>query len=207
MTPMTLPGAREPGRRSAAAVTLFALLVLLALLALPTATGTAAGATRVDLPGATPAPQPSIGPLSPPIVLPLVFTVESLDGSQSTDVVADRTTVRLATDVLFAFGKADLSPRASAQLRDVAARLSTVHGDVSVTGYTDGVGSPSVNLPLSKARAQAVAGALQPLVHLRFTVAGKGSADPVAPEMVDGKDNPAGRARNRRVEISFRSGG
>lgn len=37
----------------------------------------------------------------------------------------------------------------------------------------------------------------------RIVARGHGAADPVAPNTVNGKDNPAGRARNRRVTIAF----
>ncbi len=35
---------------------------------------------------------------------------------------------------------------------------------------------------------------------------GRSSSEPVAPETVSGADDPTGRARNRRVEISFAEG-
>jgi len=138
------------------------------------------------------------------MILPLVVEIDSLDGSESTSSQGGSTTVRLATDVLFAFGSADLSPRASNQLNDVAAKLRDVHGKVAVTGYTDTVGSDAVNIPLSLRRAQAVAAALAPGVSgVDLVATGRGSADPVAPNTVNGADNPSGRARNRRVEIVF----
>lgn len=37
---------------------------------------------------------------------------------------------------------------------------------------------------------------------LQLTVTGHGSRHPVAENQVDGEDNPAGRALNRRVEIN-----
>ena len=49
--------------------------------------------------------------------------------------------------------------------------------------------------------------ALQALVgssSVQFASAGHGKADPVAPNNnPDGSDNPAGRAKNRRVTIAF----
>jgi flagellar motor protein MotB len=39
-------------------------------------------------------------------------------------------------------------------------------------------------------------GGLPPL-----SVEGKGEREPVAPNSVDGRDNPEGRQRNRRVEV------
>lgn len=39
------------------------------------------------------------------------------------------------------------------------------------------------------------------------TATGHGEASPVAPNTLSGRDNPLGRAKNRRVEISYRSHG
>lgn len=163
----------------------------------------AASVARADT--VVPQPVPKLGPLAPALILPLIFEVDALDGSESTSQQGSSTTVRLSTDVLFAFGSADLSGRASAQIDDAAAKLRGVTGRVSVTGYTDSVGSDAVNIPLSLRRAQAVVAALAPKVHgvVTLLAAGRGSADPVAPNTVDGTDNPAGRAKNRRVEIVF----
>lgn len=118
-----------------------------------------------------------------------------------------KVTVELAADVLFRFGKANLTDEATKQLRRAAKRLrNEAAGKVSITGYTDAIGSKRDNLKLSKKRAEVVADALRPLVRghgLRFIVSGKGEADPVAPNRVNGKDNPEGRRLNRRVEISY----
>jgi len=39
---------------------------------------------------------------------------------------------------------------------------------------------------------------------LQIAASGVGETQPVAPDMLGGKDNPAGRALNRRVVITFR---
>ena len=59
---------------------------------------------------------------------------------------------------------------------------------------------------LSRRRAQAVAVALRrAAAPPRLVVRGHGEADPVASNTnKDGSDNPEGRARNRRVTITFR---
>jgi outer membrane protein OmpA-like peptidoglycan-associated protein len=115
-------------------------------------------------------------------------------------------TVTLSSDVLFRFGKANLSAKAKALLASVAGQIKgRAQRTVAVTGYTDSIGSDAVNLPLSRNRASAVVAALKPLtpgVHYRAT--GLGSADPVAPNTLPGgADNPAGRRLNRRVTITF----
>lgn len=70
--------------------------------------------------------------------------------------------------------------------------------DVSVDGYTDGVGGDAYNLELSERRARAVADYLVEggVSRQRLTVKGFGKADPVA-----ANDTADGRAQNRRVEL------
>ena len=115
-------------------------------------------------------------------------------------------TITLRTDVLFKFAKSNLTPQAEAILSPLAAKIkSRAAGPVQVTGYTDSIGTDQVNLPLSQARAAAVVAALTPaLPGVTFHTTGLGASDPVAPNTKpDGSDNPAGRALNRRVTISF----
>lgn len=149
-------------------------------------------------------------------VLPLILSVGGRTGSARQ--AGAHTRVTLSSDVLFAFGKARLSPRAHAIIAAVAGRLKgTVAGEVAVDGYTDSIGTDAVNLPLSRRRAAAVAGALRAITGggirgggirggaITYRVAGHGSADPVAPNTTStGADNPAGRRLNRRVTISYR---
>lgn len=121
----------------------------------------------------------------------------------------DRTNVTLAADVLFAFGKATLTSKAKTILGRVATQMdSDATGTIDVTGYTDAKGSPKVNNPLSENRAKAVADYLKKNVKrgLSYSVKGKGEADPIAPNTNDdGSDNPKGRAKNRRVTVSYKT--
>ncbi len=182
------------------------LLLAAAVLAVACQSGLTAGSAEAAAPKVVPPqPIPSIGPLDKPIIRPLVFLVESLDGTEQNRQQGADTTIVLETDVLFAFGSADLSAQARTRIDNVAGRLRATTGDVAVVGFTDSVGEDTVNLPLSHRRADAVAQALQERVSgLTVHTDGRGSADPVAPNSVNGQDNPAGRARNRRVEITFR---
>ncbi|WP_082127017.1 OmpA family protein [Allosalinactinospora lopnorensis] len=73
-------------------------------------------------------------------------------------------------------------------------------------GYTDSKGADSHNQPLSEERARAVEEELSGLVgtaDITFAVEGHGSANPVAPNEIDGEDNPEGREKNRRGEVRF----
>lgn len=132
--------------------------------------------------------------------------VGSRSGSDSE--AGGRSTISLNADVLFAFDKSTLTPVAHGILQNVAARIkSGATGTVTVIGYTDSIGTDAVNIPLSQARAHSVVAALKPLVGaapVSFQASGMGSADPVAPNTLsNGADNPAGRALNRRVTISY----
>lgn len=126
------------------------------------------------------------------------------DGALTTEETAEAPRFTLAADVYFAFGSAQLEPRAVADLGQVAedVRASGTTALV-VVGHTDGVGEDADNQLLSEARAQAVAAALGgPLPGVTIRAEGRGEAEPIAPETVDGQDNPAGRALNRRVVIT-----
>lgn len=133
---------------------------------------------------------------------PLVLNVGSPTGS--TAETPHRTTITLRSDVLFAFAKSKLTAKARGTLARLAPQIKArANGPVRVTGYTDSIGTDAVNIPLSKARAAAVVGDLKPLTAgVRYVSAGRGSADPIAPNTTPtGADNPAGRALNRRVTI------
>ena len=136
----------------------------------------------------------------------LISTVGNTSGSDSES--SNQATIALRADVLFQFDKATLTSRAHSVISQVADRIKArAVGVVRVDGYTDSIGTDQVNIPLSQARAASVVRALKPLTAgapITFQTAGHGSSDPVAPNTLpDGKDNPAGRALNRRVTISF----
>ncbi|HYQ73561.1 OmpA family protein [Cellulomonas sp.] len=112
-------------------------------------------------------------------------------------------TLTLDAGVLFDFGSAELRPDAEDALDALAAALATVAAPAgSVEGHTDSVSSAEFNQRLSEYRARAVADHLaRSGVGTAFDVVGHGEDLPVAPNEVDGQDNPAGRQLNRRVEI------
>jgi OOP family OmpA-OmpF porin len=117
-------------------------------------------------------------------------------------------TITLSADVLFHFNKSNLTPKAQSVLSQVAARIkSGATGTVTVDGYTDSIGSTAYNLGLSQRRAQSVVHFLRSATagaSVSYSSQGLGEADPVAPNTLpNGADNPAGRALNRRVTISY----
>ena len=119
----------------------------------------------------------------------------------------DEVQITISTDVLFAFDKATLSSEAQRRIEEAAEQITEkAQGTVRIEGHTDAKGSDAYNLRLSELRADAVRAALAELVgaDVTFITRGFGETRPVAPNTKkDGSDNPQGRARNRRVEISF----
>lgn len=109
-------------------------------------------------------------------------------------------------DVLFEFGRSDLTGDAQGRVQGIADVLNNqAQGRrVSIEGHTDAIGSEEANQLLSERRADSVAGALTTsgVDQARVTTAGYGERYPVAPNTnPDGSDNSTGRAKNRRVEV------
>jgi outer membrane protein OmpA-like peptidoglycan-associated protein len=167
----------------------------------------AAGVVRVvDLPAR--AGQPVSAPvlaIDAP-VLDVVTATSDLAGTVKDEESATQVKLTLDAMVLFAKDSAKLTPRAREVLARVAQRVNGLDGGaVRIVGYTDDLGTAAHGLVLSRQRAQAVASALRPAFAAggyRFTVEGKGEADPVVPNR-----DEAGRRQNRRVEITVTRAG
>jgi outer membrane protein OmpA-like peptidoglycan-associated protein len=136
-------------------------------------------------------------------------TVSDLKGDVSglnIRVTDTATIVDLPADALFEFDKADLTPGAEAELRKAAELIRKAPpGPIEVIGHTDAKGDDAYNRSLSEKRARTVADWFAQQVGVRqraFRVSGKGETSPIAAnQTADGKDDAAGRARNRRVEV------
>lgn len=118
-------------------------------------------------------------------------------------------TVRISADVLFDFGKATLTATARRRIAELAPRLRGARSAVQVAGHSDSIGDPAYNLSLSEQRAEAVKSELANALtgtSPRIEAKGYGETKPVAPNEQGGKDDPAGRAKNRRVEITYEKG-
>ena len=103
------------------------------------------------------------------------------------------------SDVLFDTGKFSLKPGAREKLAKVAGILLAYPGlNIAVGGYTDNVGSDSMNQTLSENRAGSVRDYLvnQGVLTGAVSATGFGNTLPVATN-----DNSAGRQQNRRVEL------
>lgn len=115
--------------------------------------------------------------------------------------------ITLNDAVLFDFDKSDIRADAASVLDTLAAALQKVPAkSMEIRGHTDAKGSDDYNMRLSDQRAQAVIAALrQRGAAQSATAKGYGETQPVAPNMLNGQDNPAGRQLNRRVEIFVRT--
>jgi len=133
-----------------------------------------------------PAPPPAA---APPVVAPAAPVAEK---------------VTFAADAFFDFDKATLKPEGKAKLDDLVSKLGAINLEVIIAvGHTDSIGSVPYNQKLSVRRAESVKAYLvsKGIEANRIYTEGKGKSQPIAPNTVNGKDNPAGRAKNRRVEI------
>ncbi|HXZ38912.1 MAG TPA: OmpA family protein [Thermodesulfobacteriota bacterium] len=104
-------------------------------------------------------------------------------------------------DVLFATGKADLSPEAMRSVDKLVEFLKKyTNRNVLIEGHTDSVGSDEFNLTLSQKRADSLKEALtgKGIEERRITTVGYGKKYPVA-----SNDTAAGKQQNRRVEVSI----
>lgn len=111
--------------------------------------------------------------------------------------------ITLQDRILFDFDKDELRPDA-AETVDALAEVFVDVGParLEIRGHTDAKGSDDYNLDLSERRAATVEIALKDRsVASQIEAQGFGESQPVALNEVDGKDNPAGRQLNRRVEI------
>ena len=123
-------------------------------------------------------------------------------------VQAKEIKIALAADVLFDFDKADLRPQARPALEKVADVLKAYpKAAVTIDGHTDGKGNDQYNQKLSDRRAESVRRWLtQAGVGARMTARGWGKSRPVVPNTKpDGSDDPDGRQKNRRVEITVKT--
>ncbi|TFH19046.1 MAG: OmpA family protein, partial [Myxococcales bacterium] len=134
---------------------------------------------------------------------------ELIDDLRSRDIEARasaRGVVVTLPDVLFEFGSDQMKGEALRRISDMAEVINfRARGRrIAVEGHTDSIGAALYNQGLSERRARAVADALVEANISRSLVStrGYGSMFPLEPNTNDdGSDNPAGRARNRRVEI------
>lgn len=102
-------------------------------------------------------------------------------------------------DVLFEFGRADLTRGAEGTVGEIARAVRDFpQRRIFVEGHTDSVGSASFNDRLSRDRARSVADSLveRGVAPRRISTRGFGETQPIA-----SNSSSNGRAKNRRVEV------
>jgi OOP family OmpA-OmpF porin len=149
--------------------------------------------TPAAVASATPSPrsimQPDViaEPIVPPPPMPFDATIGFPEGGSKLDEAATQ-----ALDAVLA------NP------------VTATGGAIVLRGSSDSRGSDADNKAASKTRAEAVAHYLEKhgVAKDRLTVIALGEDRPVAPNAnLDGSDNPQGRAKNRRVDLTVSPGG
>lgn len=111
----------------------------------------------------------------------------------------------VGADALFEFDKATLTPDAEETLNALLPLLAkSGKHPASLEGHTDAKGADAYNQALSEKRARTVKDWLVAKGALPATtpIQGWGRRRPIAPNArPDGSDDPAGRQKNRRVEV------
>ena len=76
---------------------------------------------------------------------------------------------------------------------------------IQISGYTDGRGSEEYNKKLSDRRAKACADYLigKGIDAARISFESFGACCPIEMELLNGRDNPDGRSKNRRALINI----
>lgn len=164
-----------------------------------------ASVQAIRLPNVTPpqpAPPPPVAP-APPKRLAGFLESEIRDGLVAVRDEGGRSVVSILGDGFFPPGSASVPAARRPLLDRIAKALEANPGQVLVSGHTDSVPIRSARFPsnweLSRERAQAVERILAESIGAdRLRAEGRADSEPVAPN-----DTAAGRARNRRVEVTL----
>jgi len=111
-------------------------------------------------------------------------------------------------NVYYDFNKADLKPESFPALDEIVRMLNFYPSMViELSAHTDSKGTDAYNLKLSEARAKSVVDYLvsKGIAQARLQAKGYGESKPIAENVINGKDNPAGREKNRRTEFKVLS--
>jgi outer membrane protein OmpA-like peptidoglycan-associated protein len=110
-------------------------------------------------------------------------------------------------NVLYEFGKSTLTENSKAVLDNLYQILvENPSFIIELSSHTDGIGSDEGNMKLSQARAESCVAYLisKGITKDRLVARGYGKTKPKVPNTTeDGKDDPAGRAINRRTEFQI----
>jgi chemotaxis protein MotB len=130
------------------------------------------------------------------------------DGAIEVDSLGQQVIIRIRENGSFPSGSAFLQPQFKPIMKAIAELLTTVPGEIMVSGHTDNQGISSElfssNWDLSSKRAVAIAHELvkvEDLEQSRLLVVGHAETRPLVPNT-----NTVNRRKNRRVEISINQG-
>lgn len=145
-------------------------------------------------------------PPPPPAAQPRLATLlapQIQAGQVEVQDLSDRSIVLIKGDGFFEPGGAVVAPAFRPLLPSIGKALATLPGNVMVTGHTDNQPIRTLRFPsnwhLSKERAEVVRSELGRVVQPeRLRAEGRADAQPIADNA-----SPAGRARNRRVEVTL----
>jgi len=132
--------------------------------------------------------------------------IDSVVPEKKPDIFAGKKTL-VTHNIHFAFRKKDLTTDSYVYLDEVVAYLKENEaGKLEIDAHTDGIGTTAFNLHLSQQRAEACVEYLVKagIARERLVAKGYGECCPLEKEhTAAGKDNPAAREKNRRVEMKL----
>lgn len=119
-------------------------------------------------------------------------------------IIFDPGRVIVLENVEYDFDKSTLRSSSFKTLNDLVEVMKIKDKlEIEIGGHTDSKGTEDYNIRLSQARAEAVRNYLisKGVKGERITAKGYGMGEPIAPNTIDGTDNPEGRQKNRRTEV------
>ena len=145
-----------------------------------------------------------------PVFFCLFFMLVAVSAGCANRQEVQRVQDKMTLHILFEYNKFVISDKSRAEMNDAIDFVKKYPGSrIEIAGHTDNRGTQKYNQTLSEKRAEAVReylikeGGVDPA---KITAVGHRDLYPIAPNRKpDGKDNPEGRAQNRRVEINILS--
>jgi len=141
-------------------------------------------------------------------IVGITLGIEGVLKDLGAKIVGQQIKIELAADVLFDFDKFNLRPEATDTLQKVGQVVKSYpNSPVLIEGHTDSKGDHAYNIKLSENRALSVKNWLVQNAATQaglITTRGWAETKPVAPNTnSNGSDNPEGRQKNRRVELTL----
>lgn len=162
------------------------------------------------VPATQPSPTPSPVPTPSP-TLKIISVMRPAVADEADAVPEPGPALPLNATVYFDSGKAALTDEMRATLDPVVNAAGTIDGaTITIRGSTDSNGEDQDNKRMSLKRAGAVRDYLvaKGLAADRMTLIALGETRPAAPNAaLDGSDDPAGRQKNRRVDVVVEQAG